>query len=480
LFLLVYYLIYQGHITTYHSVTILFFSLIFSKNTMTQLKLYNSLTRSKELIEEQLPIGMYVCGPTVYSRPHIGNARSCVVYDVLFRLLKNIYGDDSVIYVRNITDVDDKINAAAIERGISIQALTAEVIQHFHDDIAEIGCLQPTIEPKVTSHIAEIIQMIERLIANGHAYVASGHVLFDVMTNAHNGWNYGMLSGRQIEEQEAGARIAVESYKRNTGDFVLWKPASSNDDVSSVFASPWGNGRPGWHIECSAMSTRYLGEDFAIHGGGADLKFPHHENEIAQSCCANHGSSYARTWVHNGFLTVNGEKMSKSLGNFITVHDLLQKGVRGEVIRFALLAAHYAKPLDWNNKLLEDSLKQLNKLYKNMNGVVQLTTPNKAVIQALCDDLNLPKAIACLHNLPANELKASGALLGLLQDNSEKWLAAETSQLSLTVSEIEGLIEQRVQAKQSKNWAEADRIREYLLQNGVELVDQAGGSTIWR
>jgi cysteinyl-tRNA synthetase len=444
------------------------------------LKLYNSLTRASELLEEKLPIGMYVCGPTVYSRPHIGNARSCVVYDVLFRLLKHLHGESGVIYVRNITDVDDKINIAAVERGISIQELTSEVTRQFHADIAELGCQSPNIEPKVTEHIAEIIQMIQSLIANGHAYEVDSHVLFDVTTKPHHGWSYGMLSGRQIEEQEAGARIAVEDYKRNAGDFVLWKPSGEQDDASSVFESPWGQGRPGWHIECSAMSTRYLGENFAIHGGGADLKFPHHENEIAQSCCANHGSHYARTWVHNGFLTVNGEKMSKSLGNFTTVYDLLEKGVRGEVIRFALLSAHYAKPLDWNDKLLEDSFKQLNKLYKNMKGVEQLNSPSAAVVEALCEDLNLPKAIAALHGLQPNELRASGALLGLLQDSVENWFASYSSKSALNESEIESLIQQRTQAKQSKNWAEADRIRDYLMQNGVELIDQAGGVTTWR
>ena len=445
---------------------------------MTEIKLYNSLTRSKEALNERLPIGMYVCGPTVYSRPHIGNARSCVVYDVLFRLLRHNYGEGGVVYVRNITDVDDKINKAATLRGISIQALTHEITEQFHADIAELGCLRPSIEPKVTEHISEIIAMIEQLVANGYAYVEDGHVLFDVSSKPHDGWHYGMLSGRNAEEQEAGARVAVEAYKRNAGDFVLWKPADDEDDVSSVFESPWGQGRPGWHIECSAMATRYLGADFAIHGGGADLKFPHHENEIAQSCCANIGSHYAKLWVHNGFLTVSGEKMSKSLGNFITVHDLLQRGVRGEIIRFALLSAHYAKPLDWNDKLLEDCTKQLNKFYAAMNGVEQVSEVAPEMIAALSDDLNLPKAFAVLHSLPPHQLKAAGAMLGLLQQNPQTWLVTEKN-ISLSEAEIAELIAKRLDAKIAKNWAEADRIRAELLAQNITLKDNPDGTTTW-
>ncbi len=465
---------------------------------MTQIKLYNSLTRTKDALTKDahnnaLPIGMYVCGPTVYSRPHIGNARSCVIYDVLFRLLRHVYGDDGVNYVRNITDVDDKINKAAIERGISIQQLTTEITEQFHHDIDAVGCLRPNIEPKATEHIAEIIAMIERLLKGGYAYISHSHVLFDITAKGHDGWNYGMLSGRQTEEQEAGARVAVEAYKRNSGDFVLWKPSDAQDDISSVFASPWGQGRPGWHIECSAMSTRYLGADFAIHGGGADLKFPHHENEIAQSCCANIGSHYAHHWVHNGFLTVDGEKMSKSLGNFITVHDLLERGVRGEVIRFALLSSHYAKPLDWNDKLLEDCTKQLDKFYRMMKDCQEqniaqenevspeITAPEitaPEIIKVLSDDLNLPKAIAVLHSLPAHQLKAAGAMLGLLQQNPNEWFAVEKKH-TLDEIEIAELIAKRAAAKIAKNWAEADNIRNSLLTQNITLKDNPDGTTSW-
>lgn len=329
---------------------------------MLMLQLYNTLSGKKEPFKplKEDHVTMYVCGPTVYARPHIGNARSVVVYDVLFRLLSTLY--PQVTYVRNITDVDDKINAAAIERGISIQALTSEVTQWFHDDITALGCLPPTHEPRATEHIDGMIEMIEQLIDRGHAYVGSDgeHVLFDV-TSYHN---YGLLSGRKLEDQEAGARVAVESYKHHAGDFVLWKPADDEDDASSKFDSPWGVGRPGWHIECSVMSSRFLGNSFDIHGGGADLKFPHHENEIAQSCCANEGSVYARYWVHNGFLTVNGEKMSKSLGNFVTVRDLLDAGIKGEVIRLALLMSKYNEPLDWNSEKIRDAEKLLDKWYR--------------------------------------------------------------------------------------------------------------------
>jgi cysteinyl-tRNA synthetase len=452
--------------------------------------LYNSLSKQKEpLIKRDAPIGMYVCGPTVYNRPHIGNARSVVVYDVLYRLLSLVYGAQEVTYVRNITDVDDKINDAAIARGISIQQLTHEVTQQFHSDMEALGCLLPTHEPRATEHIAEIIAMVERLIASGHAYESERHVLFDVTAPATHHWRYGMLSGRTIDEQEAGARIAVESYKRHAGDFVLWKPADAQDDPSSCFDSPWGVGRPGWHIECSAMSTRYLGVDFDIHGGGADLKFPHHENEIAQSCCANPHSHYARIWVHNGFLTVNGEKMSKSLGNFITVKDLLDAGIAGEAIRFALLSTHYAKPLDWNDKLLEDSVKQLDKLYTRMAEAEQVHHVDDAVLQALCQDVNMPKAIAALHQCDATQLSASGALLGVLQQ-VEAWKKAKERHdnvtkmthlsCSLQEEEIMRLIEQRKIAKTQKNWAEADRIRHDCAERGILLIDAPDGTTTYQ
>ncbi len=442
--------------------------------------LYNTLSRRKEPVGEKTFLGMYVCGPTVYDRPHLGNARSVVVYDVLFRLLRHCYGPEQVTYVRNITDVDDKINARARERGIAIHTLTQEVTAAFHHNVEALGCLPPTIEPRATHHIAEMIEMTERLIAGGYAYVDAGHVLFNVTSPSHGNWRYGILSRRNAEEQEAGARVAVESYKRHPGDFVLWKPADAQDDASSVFESPWGRGRPGWHIECSAMATRYLGADFDIHGGGADLMFPHHENEIAQSCCAHPASSYARLWVHNGFLTVNGEKMSKSLGNFITVHDLLERGVRGEVIRFALMSTQYAKPLDWTEKLLEDSAKQLEKFYRTMGGVPQRPEVSSELVDALADDMNVPKALSLLHGMPADQLKASGALLGILQSDTGAWSDKRTAK----PSEIDGVdiaarVVARTAAKQAKDWTEADRIRGELQAMGITLKDHPDGTTTW-
>ncbi len=514
------------------------------------LTLYNTLTREKKPFAPLDPanVRMYVCGPTVYARPHLGNARSVVVYDVLYRLLRHLYGAEHVTYVRNITDVDDKINKAARENGETIQALTQRVTGWFHDDMDALNCLRPTQEPRATQYIPHMIAMIQKLIANGNAYVAEGHVLFDVESSpspqpspplgereataqagAGEGvhWYYGMLSGRKTEEQQAGARIAVESYKRNPGDFVLWKPADAEDDASSKFDSPWGVGRPGWHIECSAMSTDLLGETFDIHGGGADLKFPHHENEIAQSCCANPGSEFAKTWVHNGFLTVNGEKMAKSLGNFTTVRDLLDKGVHGEVIRLALLSAKYNEPLNWTEKLVEDAKERLRRwnwaiearfIHGNMDEHKDYNlwkerydrflsegeweeswTSDDAIglqkkfLWALCEDLNIPIALSFLHSmteltnidgavrnnpLPIYDpqpffsrrvvLKKCANLLGVLQQSKE------------SNSEIASQIAARAEAKKAKNWAEADRIRDELKAQGIILEDRPDGTTDWR
>lgn len=440
---------------------------------MTTLQLYNTLTRRKEGFTplDAQHVTMYVCGPTVYARPHIGNARSVVVYDVLYRLLSQLY--PKVTYARNITDVDDKINAAAIERGITIQALTAEVTQQFHDDMGALNCLRPTIEPRATEHIGGMIAMTEQLITNGHAYVGSDarHVLFDVTSYA----DYGALSGRTIDEQEAGARIAVEDYKRHPGDFVLWKPAADTDDASSVFDSPWGAGRPGWHIECSVMSTQYLGATFDIHGGGADLKFPHHENEIAQSCCAHKESRFAKYWVHNGFLTVNGEKMSKSLGNFITVRDLLDRGIKGEVIRLALLMSKYNEPLDWNDDKVREAEKLLDKLYRLAAQGVVAEEVNAEFVAALQDDLNLPKAIAILQQLPDAAQVVAAQFLGLLQQDAQSWFKGEGDD-----SAVQAQIAARAEAKKARNWAEADRIREELKAQGILLEDRPDGSTDWR
>ena len=373
-----------------------------------KIKLYNTLTASKEEIitKDSDVVKMYVCGPTVYNRPHLGNARSIVVYDLLFRLLKQSFKE--VIYVRNITDVDDKINKEAKQQGISISQLTTQITKLFHADIKALNTLPPTIEPKATDNILEMIEMVKKLIEKKHAYVVNGNVLFDVSSYQ----KYGQLSHRDPLKLMAGARIEIADYKKNPLDFVLWKPSNEDDDVSSIFDSPWGKGRPGWHIECSAMSSKYLGVNFDIHGGGADLQFPHHENEIAQSCCAHENSSYARYWVHNGFLTVNGEKMSKSLKNFVTVFDLLQQNINGVAIRLMLLSSHYRKPLDFNAKSLSDAQKTLEKfnkiiaetklIFKDQYNLIDFVNDkhiSQEVLESLSDDLNFSKTLACLHNL---------------------------------------------------------------------------------
>ena len=435
------------------------------------MKLSNTLTRS---IEAFTPIDaghvkMYVCGPTVYARPHIGNARSVVVYDVLYRLLRHDF--PKVTFVRNITDVDDKINAAAVERGITIQALTQEVTGQFHADMAELNCLAPTVEPKATEHIAQMIALIERLIEGGFAYAAQGHVLFRVQKDP----NYGSLSGRTVKDMIAGARVEVAPYKEYAGDFVLWKPASAADDASSKFESPWGVGRPGWHIECSAMSETHLGHDFDIHGGGSDLMFPHHENEIAQSTCGNPGSHYAKYWVHNGFLTVDGEKMSKSVGNFITVHDLLSRGVKGEVIRFALLSTRYNEPLDWSEKLLSDAEKVMNRLYRKSPESSVQSPVNPAILEALRDDLNTPLALAVLQTLNDDDLLSSAQFLGLMEKDANRWFQGEGEDTLW----IEVQIAARNDAKKARDFATSDAIREALKAKGIILEDSASGTT-WR
>jgi cysteinyl-tRNA synthetase len=464
--------------------------------------LHNTLTRHKDELKPLDPanVRMYVCGPTVYDRPHIGNARSVVVYDVLYRLLKHTY--PKVTYVRNITDVDDKINAAAKANGEPISALTQRVTGWFHEDMAALNCLPPTKEPKATEHIKQMIAMNEKLIANGNAYVSEGHVLFAV--NSYK--DYGQLSGRKLDDLIAGARVEVESYKKHPGDFVLWKPADEGDDPSSVFDSPWGAGRPGWHIECSAMSSEYLGDHFDIHGGGADLMFPHHENEIAQSCCASPGSKFANLWVHNGFLTVNGEKMSKSLGNFVTVKELLDKGVQGEVIRLAFLMTKYNEPLDWSDKLLSDAKKNLDYLYRFVSGrslengqlayekhLGEWKEVDALYTEYLCDDLNTPLFVSALisqanlffkattpheHKLAdiaAYLILKNARNFGLLQQAPESWFKGAGDD-----SGIQEKIDARIAAKKNKNWAEADRIRKELSEAGILLEDKPDGSTDWR
>ncbi len=461
------------------------------------LTLYNTLSRKKDEFKpiDAENIRMYVCGPTVYDRPHLGNARSVVVYDVLYRLLKQLY--PKVTYVRNITDVDDKINAAALANGEPISALTGRVEGWFHADMAALNCLTPNVEPRATAHITQMIDIIQKLIANGNAYESQGHVLFAVDSYAE----YGQLSGRKLDELVAGARVEVESYKRHPGDFVLWKPANAGDDASSVFQSPWGAGRPGWHIECSAMSSEYLGDHFDIHGGGADLMFPHHENEIAQSRCASH-DKFANYWVHNGFLTVGGEKMSKSLGNFTTVKDLLDKGVQGEVIRLAFLSSHYRSPLDWTEKLMEDSKKNLDYLYRAIKGYdpvqdkeysadafVRRPVPagTGRFLDILCDDLNVQGLLSTIiseaslintigaKNEYQRYLYSLGKFLGFFSVTPDVWFKGVGDDSAITTQ-----IEARAEAKAAKNWAEADKIRKELTEAGIVLEDKPDGTTDWR
>ena len=453
---------------------------------MIQIKLTNTITHQKEIFTPLDPnhVGFYLCGPTVYDRPHIGNARSAIVFDVLYRFFKVCF--PKVTYVRNVTDVDDKINMRSREMNIPIRELTEQTLGYYHQDIAALGGLRPDIEPRATDHIAEMIAMNETLIAKGHAYAAEGHVLFDVSSYA----NYGKLSRKNQDDLIAGARVEIAPYKRNAADFVLWKPS---DDETPGWDSPWGRGRPGWHIECSAMSAKYLGKTFDIHGGGVDLVFPHHENEVAQSCCAHGTERMARTWLHNGHLTVNGEKMSKSLGNFITVQDLLVDH-DGEVIRLALLLTHYHQPLDWTNQQLVHAKQMLDRFYGALDLVdapLDEHITSQEVLKALADDLNTPRALAELHDIAnqmykapsvdlASKLKSGGALLGILQRTSKEWFQGGASLESDGNLDIDALIHQRNDAKKAKNFALADQIRADLLAKDVILLDTVDGTTLRR
>ena len=445
---------------------------------MPELRFHNSLTRRRETFVPLDPahIRLYVCGPTVYDLAHLGNARPVVVFDVLARLLRRLY--PRVTYVRNITDVDDKINARAAETGEPIAAITARTTADFHADIAALGALPPDVEPRATAHIPEMIELIERLIAGGHAYVAEGHVLFSVASDP----DYGKLSGRSLDELLAGARVDVAPYKRDAGDFVLWKP--STPDLPG-WDSPWGHGRPGWHIECSAMSWRYLGETFDIHGGGQDLIFPHHENEMAQSCCAFPGSGFARTWLHNGMLLVGNEKMSKSLGNFRTVRDVLAQAP-GEAIRLLLLRSHYRGTLDFSEAGLAEVRKDLDRWYRALERVPGAAGKlPAAVLDALCDDLNTPLAIAEMHRLAdaafagdelaGAGLRAAGALMGVLQQEPDDWFERHDE----ATLEIAALVAAREDARRSRDFKEADRLKQALLALGVTLEDRRDGGTTW-
>ena len=451
-----------------------------------ELKLYDTLTREKRVFTPIDParVRMYVCGPTVYDFAHIGNARPVIVFDVLFRLLRHIYGEKHVTYVRNVTDVDDKINARAAERHISIQELTKTTYENFKADVAALGCLDPTFEPRATDYVrkpdasVDMIRLIERLIANGNAYVAEGHVLFAVTTMP----DYGKLSKRSLDEMEAGARVEVAPYKRNPMDFVLWKPSPPE---LPGWQSPWGRGRPGWHIECSAMSAALLGETFDIHGGGIDLVFPHHENEVAQSRCAFHTKVMANFWMHNGFLQIEGEKMSKSLGNFVTIHELL-KDWPGEVVRFTMLQTHYRQPINWTVSGLRDAQKNLD----NWVALTADTAPGYLcadALDALLDDLNTPKAFAALHELRSEAakgarpaaacLKASAHLLGLLQVSGAEWASFRPASVTIDEGKVINLIEARNAARKAKDFKESDRIRDELAAMGVVLKDSKDGTT---
>ena len=464
------------------------------------LRLYNTLSRTKEDFVPIDPanVRMYVCGPTVYDFAHIGNARPVIVFDVLFRLLRHLYGEDHVTYVRNITDVDDKINARALRDfgseiasgafslNDAIRRVTEKTATQFHADAKALGCLEPTFEPRATEFVepradgrADMITLIRQLIERGHAYEAAGEVLFDTASMP----DYGRLSGRNLDEQQAGARVAVDAHKKNPQDFVLWK-LSSEDEPG--WPSPWGRGRPGWHIECSAMSAAYLGDVFDIHGGGLDLVFPHHENEIAQSRCAHGTEGMANYWMHNGFLQVEGRKMAKSEGNFVTINELLNTGKfggrkwPGEVLRLAMLMTHYREPIDFSVRKLEDAEAVLDGWYRAV-GDTPAAISCVLVLDTISDDLATPAAVAGLHELRAeaakgsaearSRLKAGGLLLGLLERTEAEWFAAKAASAAIDADSIQPRIAARLAFIREKNWAKADRIRDELLAQGIQLKD---------
>ena len=434
------------------------------------LQLYNTLSRTKDVFKpmDAKNVSMYVCGPTVYDYAHIGNARPIIVFDVLFRMLRHKYGADHVKYVRNITDVDDKINARAAREGISIQDVTKRTIEQFHKDISALGVLPPTVEPRATEHIEEMKAMIEQLVESGHAYSADDHVLFSVSSMP----DYGKLSNRTVEEMEAGARVEVADYKRDAMDFVLWKPSGEGEPGWNSPCGIAADGRPGWHIECSAMAEKHLGEVFDIHGGGVDLVFPHHENEIAQSRCAHGSKVMANVWMHNGFLQVEGEKMSKSLGNFITIHELL-KDWPGEVLRFNMLKTHYRQPIDWTLKGLEEAHKVLRDFYKIGHSHSGEGEAHGEIVEALYDDLNTPWVRAILSKLKKENnpgaIKGSLKLMGFSVDPA--MLEADASVSARVADKVAPLIDARLKARADKNWAEADRIRDELVEMGITIKD---------
>lgn len=436
---------------------------------MSSIRLHDTMAREKRAFEPQDPqrITMYVCGPTVYNRAHIGNARPAVVFDVLARLLRHSYGADALVYARNFTDVDDKIIEAARAEGVAPEVMTKRYEDFYVADMGALGVAPPTIAPRATEHVGEMIAMIARLIETGHAYPAEGHVLFHVPSDP----DYGALGRRDRDAVLAGARVEVAAYKKDAADFVLWKPSAEG---VIGWDSPWGRGRPGWHIECSAMIEKHLGQTIDIHGGGLDLIFPHHENEVAQSRCAHGGAPLARYWLHNGFLSMaGGDKMSKSLGNVVTVGELLEAGHRGEVLRLALLSAHYRQPLEWSDALIAQSKATLDRLYRSA-GEAEAGQVDAGVLEALGDDLNTPLALSRLSGIAdTSVLKASAGLLGLLGSEHGAWFQGEGD------SRIDALVEARTEAKKRRDFAEADRIRTELAAEGIVLEDGPQG-TSWR
>ena len=452
-----------------------------------QLRLHNSRTRRLEDFAPADPrrVTMYLCGPTVYNYVHIGNARGPVVFGLLVRLLRHVYGATHVVYARNVTDVDDKINAAAAESGLPIDAITRRFAAAYDEDMGKLGVDAPDVVPYATAHIAQIVAMCETLIARSHAYAAQGHVLFDVSSYA----DYGQLSGRSTDEMIAGARIDVAPYKKNPADFVLWKPSTPDQPG---WESPWGRGRPGWHIECSAMSAAHLGETIDIHAGGNDLIFPHHENEVAQSTCAHGGKLFARFWLHNGMLTFDGRKMSKSLGNTLQLHELLQQHPP-ELLRYMLLKAHYRQPLDWSDAALEQARRTLDGLYGALRDLADVPaepgpTPDP-LLATLADDLNTPEALAVLARLADTARKSAhpqdkkaakagllgaGAFLGLLQVDPEQWFKGAAG--AVDAAWIERQLGERAEARRRRDFAAADRIRDLLAQKGIVIEDGPQGA----
>ena len=445
--------------------------------------LTNSLGKKKEKFTPINPkkIGMYVCGPTVYDNPHIGNARPLIVFDILFKVLKCKYGNKAVTYVRNITDIDDKIIASSVEKKITIKDLTNKITNIFHDDCKYLNCENPTHEPKATENISLMVEMIGKLIKNKFAYEKNNHVYFEVKKFK----DYGKLSNKNLDELIAGARVEVSENKNNPADFVLWKPSVEGEPS---WNSPWGKGRPGWHLECSAMSKKFLGEKFDIHGGGRDLIFPHHENEIAQSRCANENETFANYWVHNGFITISNEKMSKSQGNILKIGDF-KNNVSGQVLRLALISSHYKQPLDWNDKLLSECEKTINKWYESYIEIKKQTLIPDEYLSPLYDDLNTPGFIANLHKLFEKSQNGTDIdkqifisacnFVGLLNENKDTWNKFKKSKLSITEDEIKQKINERNNARKNKDYKLADKIRNDLEDKGV-LIEDKDDKTLWK